>query len=74
VTYGNQVAAITAAGWVHNKQGKGGSKILTINKMDKNTNQLEAKEDIYIYIHIMDANNCVPLVYADGFVGMWLSE
>jgi len=45
MTYGNQVAAIAAAGWVHNKQGKGGIKICSVNKG-------EAKDDL------MKASNC----------------
>jgi len=61
MTYGNQVAAIAAAGWVHNKQGKGGIKICSVNMG-------EAKDDL------MKASNCVSLVFADSFVGIWLSE
>ena len=35
MTYGNQVAAIAAAGWVHNKQGKGGIEICSVNQLEK---------------------------------------
>ena len=61
MTYGNQVAAIAAAGWVHNKQGKGGIEICSVNIG-------EAKDDL------LKASNGVSLVFADSFVGTWLSE
>ena len=45
MTYGNQVAAIAAAGWVHNKQGKGGIEICSVNIGEANKGgSIESKQ------------------------------